>query len=67
MVTAILHNIAVKENVQLLEEEGGLAGADGEEDDTSDDDDDDPLNTHQGRMDPAGAEVRQLLIQNMFG
>lgn len=71
VVTAILHNIAVKENVPLFdEEEGGLSGADDEEDGTSDednDDNDDPSNTHQGKMHPAAAEVRQLLIQNMFG
>ncbi|XP_051975359.1 putative nuclease HARBI1 [Xyrauchen texanus] len=66
VVTAILHNIAVRENVQLPEEEVGAVGADGEEDAVSDDDDD-PLNPHQGRMHPAGAEVRELLIQNMFG
>ncbi|XP_051958033.1 putative nuclease HARBI1 [Xyrauchen texanus] len=64
VVTAILHNIAVRENVQLPEEEVGAVGADGEEDAVSDDD---PLNPHQGRMHPAGAEVRELLIQNMFG
>ncbi|XP_059389526.1 putative nuclease HARBI1 [Carassius carassius] len=69
VVTAILHNIAVRENVQLPEEEVDAVGANGEEDAVSDDDDDDddPLNPHQGRMHPAGAEVRELLIQNMFG
>lgn len=66
VVTAILHTIAVRENVQLLdEEEGGHAGADGEEDAASDDND--PVIADQGRMHPAGAEVRELLIQNMFG
>jgi len=65
VVTAILHNIAVSENVQLPEEKVGAVGADGEED--VDSGDDDPLNPHQGRMHPAGAEVKELLIQNMFG
>lgn len=66
VVTAVLHNIAVKENVQLFEEEeGGLAGAgagaDGEEDGTSGYGDD-LLNTYQGKIRPAGAEVRQLFV-----
>ncbi|KAI2645494.1 hypothetical protein H4Q32_029698 [Labeo rohita] len=58
---------SVKENVPFFDEkEGGLSGAaedEDEDDDTSDEDDDDnddPLNTHQGRMHTAGAEVRQL-------
>jgi len=42
-----------KKKVQLPEEEVCAVGADGEEDS----DDDDPLDTHQGRMHPAGAEV----------
>jgi len=46
LITAILHNIAVRENAQLPEEEVGAVGADGEEDAVSDDDGE-PLNPHE--------------------
>lgn len=65
VVTAILHNIAVRENVPLLEEEEGVIAPADDEDSASDNDD--PPNPHQERLQPAGAEVRELLIQNMFG
>ncbi|KAI4887994.1 hypothetical protein NFI96_010453 [Prochilodus magdalenae] len=56
MVTALLHNTALRANVQLPDDE----------ENSVEDTEDDYLLQHDG-MHPAGLEVRQQLIQNMFG